>query len=432
MALAIVLILLIVGSLAFHVWSPWWYTEIASNWGMIDSTVDITIWVTGIVFVAVNLFMVYCLFKFLHKPGRKAEYNPENKKLEFWLTIGTAVGVAAMLAPGLVVWGQFVNVPDDAHEVEVVGQQWSWSYRYPGKDGKLGTVDAALISQDNPFGMMDDPNGNDDILVTHPQMHLPLGLPVKLLLRSKDVLHDYAVPQFRVKMDLVPGLVTYLWLEPIRVGTFEILCEELCGLAHHTMRGTVVVEEEADYQAWLETQPTWAELKTVAAGDASAGQTAYAICVACHGQQGESNPMLNAPKLAGQADWYLRRQINYFKNGVRGSHDDDVYGKQMAPMAATLTSDKAISDVIAYIETLPDNPSEATITGDTARGKKMYLTCGACHGKQGQGIWSLNAPRLAGMSDWYLATQLKNFKAGVRGAHHGDEYGSQMCAMARI
>ena len=142
--------------------------------------------------------------------------------------------------------------------------------------------------------------------------------------------------------------------------------------------------------------------------------------------------MLNAPKLAGQSAWYLKRQIEYFKNGVRGSHEDDVYGKQMAPMAATLASDKAINDVVAYIETLPDNPSEATIAGNAARGEKIYLTCGACHGKQGQGIWSHNAPRLAGMSDWYLATQLNNFRAGIRGTHAGDKYGMQMAAMARI
>ena len=142
MPLAVVLILLVVGSLIFHFLSPWTFTPLASNWGMVDNTIDITFIVTGIVFVAVNLFMAYCVIKFRHKKGAKANYEPENKKLETWLTAITTVGVAAMLTPGLFVWANFVDVPDDAHEVEAVGQQWHWSYRYPGKDGKFGEVDA--------------------------------------------------------------------------------------------------------------------------------------------------------------------------------------------------------------------------------------------------------------------------------------------------
>ena len=132
MAIAVVVILLVIGSLIFHFASPWWFTPIASNWGMIDDTVNITFWVTGIVFVLVNLFLAFCVIKYRHKKGQKAHYEPENKKLETWLTAITAVGVAAMLAPGLFVWAQFVNVPDDAHNVEVIGQQWHWSARYPG------------------------------------------------------------------------------------------------------------------------------------------------------------------------------------------------------------------------------------------------------------------------------------------------------------
>jgi cytochrome c oxidase subunit 2 len=96
--------------------------------------------------------MAYCVLRFRHKEGRRAAYNPENKKLEWWLSVGTAIGVAAMLAPGLVVWHQFVTVPAGATEVEVMGQQWMWSYRLPGKDGRLGISDARNISSDNPMG----------------------------------------------------------------------------------------------------------------------------------------------------------------------------------------------------------------------------------------------------------------------------------------
>ena len=128
MAVAFILLLVAVGSVLFHLFSPWWWTPIASNWSYIDHTITMTFWITGAVFFAVVAFMAYCVFRFHHKEGRRAAYNPENKKLEWWLTIGTAIGVAAMLAPGLVVWHQFVTVPADATEVEVMGQQWQWSY----------------------------------------------------------------------------------------------------------------------------------------------------------------------------------------------------------------------------------------------------------------------------------------------------------------
>jgi cytochrome c oxidase subunit 2 len=433
MVLAIALILLVVGSLLFHFLSPWYFTPIASNWGMIDDTVSITFWVTGIVFVVVNLFMVYCVIRYRHRKGLRAGYEPESKKLEAWLVAVTSVGVAAMLAPGLFVWAKFVEVPEDAAVFEAVGKQWYWSFRFPGEDGVMGTVGAQYVSDNNPFGMNpNDPNGQDDVLVASPEVHLPIGKPVKALLRSIDVLHDFAVPQFRVKMDLVPGLVTYLWFTPTRAGKFDLLCEELCGLAHFTMRGKVVVEEEPAFQAWLSGYPTFAQSSARVAGDAAAGKPLYAVCSVCHGLQAEGNPALHAPKLSGQGDWYLKRQLNHFKNGARGTHDKDVYGRQMAPMAATLTDDVAIANVIAYIETLPDNPAPSTVDGDAKYGQKSYTTCAACHGSDGRGNQAMNAPRLAGMSDWYLTTQLHNFKHGIRGAHPQDSYGPQMASMAAV
>jgi cytochrome c oxidase subunit 2 len=261
MAIAIVLLLVAVGSVVFHLVSPWWWTPIASNWGYIDATLNITFLITGAVFVAVIGFMAYCVWRFRHKAGQTALYEPENKKLEWWLTVATAVGVAAMLAPGLYVWHQFVTVPKEASEVEIVGRQWSWSYRLPGKDGKLGTSDPLNVSADNPLGLNpNDPNGKDDVIIESGDLHLQIGKPVKVLLRSIDVLHDFYVPEFRAKMDMIPGLVTFFWMTPTRTGTFDSLCAELCGVGHSQMRGSVVVAEAAAYQAWLEKQQTFAEL----------------------------------------------------------------------------------------------------------------------------------------------------------------------------
>ena len=260
MYVAVILILVAVGTVVFHFMSPWWWTPIASNWGFIDNTIIITFWITGVVFVAVILSTAYCVLRYRYQEGRRAEYEPENKKLEWWLTGLTGVGVAGMLIPGLFVWNQFVNVPAEAAEIEVVGQQWNWSFRYPGKDGVMGTSNVRLINDDNPFGLNpDDPNGRDDVLVDGDDLHLPLGAPVKVLLRSIDVLHDFYVPQFRAKMDMVPGLVTYFWLTPTRPGTFDILCFELCGIGHHAMRGSVVVEAKEDFEGWLGEQETFAQ-----------------------------------------------------------------------------------------------------------------------------------------------------------------------------
>ncbi|MEE1610085.1 cytochrome c oxidase subunit II [Microvirga sp. CF3016] len=255
MAVALILVIVAIGSVVFHLVSPWWWTPIASNWRYIDSTIIITFWITGAVFVAVVLFMAYCVYRFRHQAGRQAHYEPENKRLEWWLTIVTGIGVAAMLAPGLFVWRQFITVPEDATDIEIFGQQWQWSFRLPGADGQLATSGAHLISPDNPLGLnKDDPKSQDDVVIEGGELHLPIGKPVKALLRSVDVLHNFYVPELRAKMDLVPGQVSYIWFTPTRTGTFDILCAELCGVGHSQMRGKLVVQEQSDYQAWLQDQ----------------------------------------------------------------------------------------------------------------------------------------------------------------------------------
>lgn len=433
MLLAVVLILLVLATLAFHFLSPWYFTPLASNWGLIDLTVDVTFAVTGLVFVAANLFMAWCVFRYRHRAGHKADYDPENTKLEIWLTVGTSIGVVVMLAPGLVVWGQFVNVPDGAAEFEAVGQQWHWSFRFPGDDGEFGNADIRHIAPENPFGMdPEDPTGRDDILVASPIVHLPVDEPQRAWLRSRDVLHDFAVPQFRVKMDLVPGHISYAWFTPTVVGEYEILCEELCGLAHHTMRGRVVVEERADFEAWLDNQPTYAEMMDRGLGDPAAGQASYALCGACHGQQGQGMQILNAPAIAGLDAAYLARQLRYYRDGVRGTHPEDTVGATMRPIMAALLDDDAIQDVSAYIAEMPAVPVDETVFGDAGRGEQLYGNCAACHGVDAEGIWAVNAPALAGQNDWYIAAQLRNFRDGIRGAHPADLYGDQMMLMADV
>jgi len=257
----IIFLFVIVGSVLFHIFTPWYWTDIASNWGSMDDTITLTFWVGGGVFVAVCLFMVYCVFKFSYREDRKAEYKPEDKKLEKILIWATTLGVAALLAPGIIVWNQYINVPKNALEIDVMAWQWGWQYRLPGKDGKLGTTKVENINDNNPFGIiLEDPNGKDDVLIQSDVIHLKNNRPVKILLRSVDVLHNWYVPQFRAKMDAVPGVVTYYWFEPNKEGEYEVLCAEYCGVGHYGMRGRVFVKNEQDYENWLYEQDTFSDL----------------------------------------------------------------------------------------------------------------------------------------------------------------------------
>ena len=261
MHVGIIFLLVIVGSVLFHIFTPWYWTDIASNWGGMDSTITLTFWVGGGVFVAVCLFMVYCVLRYEHKEDRRAEYKPEDKKLEKILTWATTFGVCALLAPGLIIWNQYVNVPKNAIEVDVMAWQWGWQYRLPGADGKLGTTQVRNIADNNPFGINpDDPFGKDDVMIESDVINLENNRPVKILLRSVDVLHNWYVPQFRSKMDAVPGTVTFYWFEPNKVGEYEVLCAEYCGVGHYAMRGGVEVQDKADYEVWLSEQETFQQL----------------------------------------------------------------------------------------------------------------------------------------------------------------------------
>jgi len=166
------------------------------------------------------------------------------------------------------------------------------------------------------------------------------------------------------------------------------------------------------------------------AADLAAGKAAFAVCSTCHAQDAGGSQALNAPRTAGQFGWYLKRQLQGFKDGIRGTAPGDVYGAQMRPMAMTLVDEAAIDNVIAYIATLTAPAPPATVSGDAAVGKQLYATCAACHGAKGEGNTQLNAPRLADQDDWYLVRQLQNYKSGVRGSNPKDMYGAQMKPMA--
>lgn len=162
------------------------------------------------------------------------------------------------------------------------------------------------------------------------------------------------------------------------------------------------------------------------------GAQDYKLCASCHGFKGEGNELVNAPALGGQQDWYLQRQIQNFRAGVRSYAADDVHGIAMARMTKGIKSATEIADIVAYIGTLPVAAPNSTISGDIEKGRTHYAACSACHGPRAEGNAALNAPALSMIDDWYQLRQLQSFKKGNRGAHPDDAYGQQMRPMAGV
>jgi len=166
------------------------------------------------------------------------------------------------------------------------------------------------------------------------------------------------------------------------------------------------------------------------AQDTARGAEIYGLCTQCHGPDGGGDPLALAPAIAGQPAWYVKAQLHNFQNGVRGMHPHDTGGLRMYPMSLAIRSDADIDAVAAYVESMPAPKLESTVVGDASTGKTYYATCAACHGPEGAGNQALNAPRLAGTSDWYLVESLKKFKAGIRGGNPGNQNAVLMRGMA--
>lgn len=152
-------------------------------------------------------------------------------------------------------------------------------------------------------------------------------------------------------------------------------------------------------------------------------------CGVCHGPQGEGKAEIKAPSIAGLPVWYVQAQLGKFREGIRGAHADDVAGLRMRPMSRSLKPDD-VDPVAAYVAALPPVAPDTTVIGNAEAGKALYATCAACHGPDGKGMEALKSPPIVQLDDWYLATQIHNFKVGIRGSNPKDVTGAQMRPMA--
>jgi cytochrome c oxidase subunit 2 len=220
----------------------WLMPETVSTFGpAIDSMYYVILWITGIVFFATEITLLVFLVKYRHKEGRKAEYIEGSNKAEIiWTTIPFVIVMGlAFYSKGL--WDEIRDpdlIPADAFPIQLTARQFEWNAVYSGADGQFGTAD--------DFESLN-------------VIHIPVDQAILVELDAEDVIHSFFLPDFRVKQDAVPGMITPVWFEATRTGEFPLACAELCGLGHYTMGGTVIVHSQADFQDWLAEQQAAAE-----------------------------------------------------------------------------------------------------------------------------------------------------------------------------
>jgi cytochrome c oxidase subunit II len=263
------------------------HASASSHGGAIDSLFKMTLFFTGIVFVITHILLFVFAFRFRGNRKKKATFVPHDNTLEIVWTIAPAIVMAYLVISGLDTWNEVmadIRPDEDYMEIEAVGEQFGWTIRYPGEDNQLGERSYKLISGDNPIGQnWKDVKNHDDFQAN--EIVLPVGKRIRVRITSKDVLHNFYLPHFRVKMDAVPGMPTYFVFTPIKTTEeyrnelsnykeyqqpadpadpngeqlwqrfdYELACAELCGKGHFSMKKIVKIVSEDEYKAWAEAQ----------------------------------------------------------------------------------------------------------------------------------------------------------------------------------
>lgn len=244
-----------IGALALFIGRYWWFPkDISEHGGLFHSQFTLTLVVVGVAFTMAQMALGYLLIRYGAARKGSAVYTHGSKRLEVVWTAATGVVFVILAVLGQRVWAHmyFQEAPADAVIVEVTGQQFAWNFRYPGADGEFGPTKAGLIddSAGNPLGVDEsDPTSKDDVVSS--TMSVPVNRPVKLVLRSKDVIHSLFIPVLRFKQDAVPGMAINMHFKAMETGRYEIACTELCGLGHYKMRTFIDVMSQEDFDKWL-------------------------------------------------------------------------------------------------------------------------------------------------------------------------------------
>jgi len=219
----------------------------------VDRLLNIIYYLTGAVFLITQAVFIYYLIRYRRKKGVKAHYQHGNNKLELIWTAAPLLVFIGLAVYSNMVWTRLHrDPPTDAIPVNISSFQFGWDMRYPGADGKLGKTDIALISNENKYGVSpDDPAGRDDFVTN--ELVVPVGRPVHIYLNSRDVIHSFYVPVFRLYQDAVPGrTISWVWFEVDRPGNFELACSQLCGAGHYNMKAPIRALPLGEYFDWYE------------------------------------------------------------------------------------------------------------------------------------------------------------------------------------
>ena len=241
----------------------------------IDHILEFCHWFMGALFLGWSAYFIYVLIRFRKRRHPTADYQGVKSGISTHLEFSVVL-IEAVLLIGFAIplWAKRVNqFPEtkDVILVHAIGQQFNWNFHLPGPDGQFGRRDVHLVTNSNPLGLDYNDSASKDDIVTMNELHVPVNRPVIIELSSKDVIHNFALVHMRIAQDAIPGSLIPMWFKPIKTGTYEIICGQLCGLGHYGMKGTLVVDSPADYQAWLKER---AELSGTQAAAPAAPKTA--------------------------------------------------------------------------------------------------------------------------------------------------------------
>jgi cytochrome c oxidase subunit 2 len=221
----------------------------------IDHIIEFCHWFMGALFVGWSIYFIFVLWRFHRSRNPVANHEGVTSGISTHLEFAVVL-IEAVLLVGFAIplWAKRVNAfPNDKNAILVhaIGQQFNWNFHLPGPDDVFGRRDLALVSNSNPIGLdQNDPHSKDDLVLLN-ELHVPVDRNVVVDVSSKDVIHNFALPSMRSAQDAIPGQVIPMWFKPIKTGTYDIVCGQLCGLGHYSMKGSLVVDTPADYQAWL-------------------------------------------------------------------------------------------------------------------------------------------------------------------------------------
>jgi cytochrome c oxidase subunit II len=254
--LALLLLILVVATTYIFLAGIWPMPPSITKVGdLIDRQYNLTLIITGVIFILAQLALGYLVWRY-RDHGQRVRFTRGSHTLEILWTTATFVLFISLGALAIHAWAQvhFLAPAPGAMRIEVVAEQFTWNFHYSGPDSHFARTAPQFYndSSGNPAGI--DPSDSDKDDFVSPILVVPVNHEVELLLTTKDVIHSFFVRELRIKQDIVPGMVIPIHFTPRAIGTYEIVCAQLCGLGHYRMRSFLKVVSEAEYEAWVREQ----------------------------------------------------------------------------------------------------------------------------------------------------------------------------------